>query len=213
VMNVKFDFTASDGTTLTSVILTQNDYQQFIVIKDPRSLISNVTETTNTINNNLSGLLRYQTIHTSQETTPPQQTNYTPPSPINTANLDNRLVDGVITAVVASGAVSIITWFVRTKIAKKIAKEYYFTLEKIIEDGSQHIRIRNSGPTIEDCIILCSSMACVWTDTKTDKPRHVYEGSISVVRLPDEFGNNPLISVKSGKKVLKKTQLDDMAHG
>jgi len=213
VMNVKFDFTASDGTTLTSVILTQNDYQQFIVIKDPRSLISNVTETTNTINNNLSGLLRYQTIHSSQETIPPQQTNFTPPAPINTANLDNRLVDGVITAVVASGAVSIITWFVRTKIAKKIAKEYYFTLEKIIEDGSQNIRIRNSGPTIEDCIIFCSSVACVWTDTKTDKPRHVYEGSISVVRLPDEFGNNPLISVKTGKKVLKKTQLDDMAHG
>ena len=213
VMNVKFDFTAADGTTLTAVILTQNDYQQFIIIKDPRSLISNVTETTNTINNNLSGLLRYQTIHTSQETIPPQQTNYTPPSPTNTANLDNRLVDGVITAIVASGAVSIITWFVRTKIAKKIAKEYNFTLEKIIEEGTLHIRIRNSGPTIEDCIILCSGVACVWTDTKTDKPRHVYEGSISVVKLPDEFGNNPLISVKSGKKVLKKTKLDEMAHG
>ena len=213
VMNVKFDFTASDGVTLTSVILTQNDYQQLIVIKDPRSLISNVTETTNTINNNLSGLLRYQTIHSSQETTSPQQTNYTPPAPTNTANTDNKLVDGVITAIVASGAVSIITWFVRTKIAKKIAKEYYFTLEKIIEDGTQHIRIRNSGPTIEDCIILCAGVACIWTDTKTDKPRHVYEGSISVVKLPDEFGNNPLISVKSGKKVLKKTQLDDMAYG
>ena len=213
VLNVKFDFTASDGTTLTTVILTQSDYQQLIVIKDPRSLISNVTETTNTINNNLSGLLRYQTIHSSQETVPPQQTNYTPPSPNNPANSDNKLVDGVITAVVASGAVSIITWFVRTKIAKKIAKEYHFTLEKIIEDGTQHIRIRNSGTTIENCIILCSSLACVWTDTKTDKPRHVYEGSISVVRLPDEFGNNPLISVKTGKKVLKKTQLDDMAHG
>ncbi|HEV2192663.1 MAG TPA: fibronectin type III domain-containing protein [Nitrosopumilaceae archaeon] len=213
IMNVKFDFTASDGTTLTSVILTQNDYQQLIVIKDPRSLISNVTETTDTINNNLSGLLRYQTIHSSQETTPPQQTNYTPPAPNKTANSDNKLVDGVITAIVASGAVSVITWFVRTKIAKKIAKEYYFTLEKIIEDGTQHIRIRNSGPTIEDCIILCSGVACVWTDTKTDKPRHVYEGSISIVKLPNEFGNNPLISVKSGKKVLKKTQLDDMAYG
>jgi len=214
VMNVKFDFTSSDGTTLTSVILTQNDYQQLIVIKDPRSLISNVTGTIDTINNNLSGLLRYQTIHSTQETTPPQQTlNYTPSTPKNTTNLDTRLVDGVITAVVASGAVSVITWLVRTKIAKKIAKEYYFTLEKFIEDGTQHIRIRNSGPTIEDCIILCSGVACVWTDTKTDKPRHVHEGSISVIRLPDEFRNNPLISVKSGKKVLKKTQLDDMAHG
>ena len=213
VMNVKFDFTASDGTTLTTVIITQSDYQQLIVIKDPRSIISNVTGTIDTINNNLSGLLRYQTIHSTQETTPPQQTlNYTPPAPNNT-NLDSRLVDGVITAIVASGAVSVITWFVRTKIAKKIAKEYYFTFEKIIEDGTQHVRIRNSGPTIEGCIILCSGVACVWTDTKTDKPRHIYEGSISVVRLPDEFGNNPLISVKSGKKVLKKTQLDDMAYG
>jgi hypothetical protein len=211
-VNVKFDFTASDGTTLTAVIITQNDYQQLLVIKDPRSLISNVTETTDTINNNLSGLLRYQTIHSPQGT-PAQQTNYTPPAPDNTTAPDNKLVDGVITAIVASGAVSIITWFVRTKIAKKIAKEYYFTLEKITEDGTQHIRIRNSGPTMEDCIILCAGVACVWTDTKTDKPRHVYEGSISVVRLPDEFGNNPLISVKSGKKVLKKTQLDDMAYG
>jgi hypothetical protein len=213
VMNVKFDFTASDGTTLTTVIITQSDYQQLIVIKDPRSIISNVTETIDTINNNLSGLLRYQTIHSPQETTPTQQTNYTSPAPNNTANLDSRLVDGVITAIVASSAVSIITWFVRTKIAKKIAKEYNFTLEKIIEDETQHIRIRNSGPTIEDCMILCSGVACVWTDTKTDKPRHVHEGSISVVRLPDEFRNNPLISVKTGKKVLKKTQLDDMAYG
>jgi hypothetical protein len=214
VMNVKFDFTASDGTTLTTVIITQSDYQQLIVIKDPRSIISNVTGTIDTINNNLSGLLRYQTIHSTQETTPPQQTlNYTPPTPNNTTNLDNRLVDGVITAIVASGAVSVITWFVRTKIAKKIAKEYYFTLEKIIEDGTQHIRIRNSSQTIEDCIILCAGVACVWTDTKIDKPRHVYEGSISVIKLPDEFGNNPLISVKSGKRVLKKIQLDDMAHG
>jgi len=214
VMNVKFDFTASDGTTLTSVILTQNDYQQFIIIKDPRSIISNVTETTNTINNNLSGLIRYQTIHSTQETTPTQQTsNYTPPTPNNINSPNIGLLWGVATSVIASGVIGIITWLVKTKVAKKIAKEYYFTLEKIIEDGTQHIRIRNSGPTIEDCIILCSGVACVWTDTKTDKPRHAYEGSISVVRLPDEFGNNPLISVKSGKKVLKKTQLDDMAYG
>ncbi|HYL66310.1 MAG TPA: fibronectin type III domain-containing protein [Nitrosopumilaceae archaeon] len=214
VMNVKFDFTASDGTTLTAVIITQSDYQQLIVIKDPRSLISNVTETTNTINNNLSGLLRYQTIHSPQETTSPQQTyNYTPPIPNNTNSPNIGLLWGVATSVIASGVIGIITWFVKTKVAKKIAKEYYFTLEKIIEDGIQHIRIRNSGPTIEDCIILCSGVTCVWTDTKIDKPRHVYEGSILVVRLPDEFGNNPLINVKSGKRVLKKIQLDDMAHG
>ncbi|HWY34138.1 MAG TPA: hypothetical protein VNX68_05795, partial [Nitrosopumilaceae archaeon] len=213
VMNVKFDFTASDGTTLTSVILTQNDYQQFIVIKDPRSIISNVTETTNTINNNLSGLIRYQTIHSTQTTSPQQTYNYTPPTPNNTSSPNIGLLWGVATSVIASGVIGIITWLVKTKIAKKIAKEYYFTLEKIIEDGTLHIRIRNSSQTIEDCIILCAGVACVWTDTKIDKPRHVYEGSISVVKLPDEFGNNPLISVKSGKKVLKKTQLDDMAHG
>ena len=213
VMNMKFDFTASDGTALTSTILTQSDYQQIIVMKDPRSLISNVTQTTNAINNNLSGLLRYQTIHSPQETTPPQQTNSTPPAPNNPSNPDKNLVDGVITAVVASGALSAITWFVRTKIAKKMAKDYSFTLEKIIEDGIQHVRIRNSGPTIEHFTILCSGVACVWADTKTNKPRHSYEGSILDVRLPDEFGNNPLISIKSGKKVLKKTKLDDMTHG
>ncbi|HMK33187.1 MAG TPA: fibronectin type III domain-containing protein [Nitrosopumilaceae archaeon] len=213
VPNVKFDFTPSDGTTLTAAILTQSDYQQLIVIKDPRSIISNITQTTGTINNNLSGLLRYQTIH-SKETTPTQQTpNYTPPTPDDTTGLDNKLVNGVITAIVASGAISIITWFVKTKIAKKIAKEYYFTMEKFVEDGIQHIRIRNSGQTIEDCIILCGGVACVWTDTKIDKPRHAHEGSISVVRLPDKYENNPLIIIKSGKKVLKKIQLDDMAHG
>jgi titin len=214
VMNVKFDFTASDGTTLTSIIITQNDYQQLIVIKDPRSIISNVTETTDTINNNLSGLLRYQTIHTAQESTTPQQTNSTPPSTPNNPNSPNiGLLWAVVTSVIASGVIGIITWFVKTKVAKKILKEHNFTLEKIIEDGTQHVRIRNSGPTIEDCIILCSGVACVWTDTKTDNPRHVHEGSISVVKLPDEFGNNPLISVKTGKKVLKKIQLDNMAHG
>ena len=212
VTNVKFDFTPSDGTTLTAVIITQGDYQQLIVIKDPRSIISNVKQTTETINNDLAGLLRYQTIHSIQETAPPQTSNYTPPAPNNTTSSDNKLVDGVITAVVASGAVSVITWFVRTKIAKKIAREYYFTMEKFIEDGIQHIRIRNSGQTIEDCIISCAGVVCVWTDTKIDKPRHVYEGSILVVRLPDGSENNPLISVKTGKKILKKIQFDDMAH-
>src|SRR5438445_8850266 len=49
ITNVKFDFTPSDGTTLTAAILTQSDYQQLIVIKDPRSIISNVKQTTNTI--------------------------------------------------------------------------------------------------------------------------------------------------------------------
>jgi hypothetical protein len=214
VMNVKFDFTASDGTTLTTVIITQSDYQQLIVIKDPRSIISNVTETTDTINNNLSGLIRYQTIHSTQATTSPQQTyNYTPPTPNNTNSPNIGLLWGVATSVIASGVIGIITWFVKTKVAKKIVTEHYFTLEKFIEDGTLHIRIRNSSQTIEDCIILCAGVPCIWTDTKTDKPRHVYEGSISVVKLPDEFRNNPLISVKSGKRVLKKTQLDDMAHG
>jgi hypothetical protein len=213
MMNVKFDFTASDGTTLTGVIITQSDYQQLIVIKDPRSIISNVTETADTINNNLSGLLRYQSIHSPQETTPQQTSNYTPPTP-NTTNSPNiGLLWGVVTSVIASGVIGIITWFFKTKVAKKIAKEYNFTLEKTTEDGTLHIRIRNSGTTIEDCIILSAGVPCVWTDTKIDKPRHVHEGSISVVKLPDEFGNNPLISVKSGKRVLKKTQLDDMAHG
>jgi titin len=214
VMNVKFDFIASDGTTLTAVIITQSDYQQLIVIKDPRSIISNVTETTDTINNNMSGLLRYQTIHSTQETISPQQTyNYTPPTPNNTSSPNVGLLWGVATSVIASGVIGIITWFVKTKVAKKIATEHYFTLEKFIEDGTLHIRIRNSSQTIEDCIILCAGVACVWTDTKIDKSRHVYEGSISVVKLPDDFGNNPLISVKSGKRVLKKIQLDDMAHG
>src|SRR5579864_3325728 len=198
VMNVKFDFTAPDGTTLTGVIMIQSDYQQLIVIKYPRSIISNVTETANTINNNLSGLLRYQSIHTPQETIPQQSSNYTPPTPNTTSSPNIGLLWGVVTSVIASGVIGIITWFFKTKVAKKIAKEYNFTLEKTIEDGTLHIRIRNSGATIEDCIILCAGVPCVWTDTKIDKPRHVHEGSISLVKLPDEFGNNPLISVKSG---------------
>jgi len=213
VTNVKFDFTPSDGTTLTAAILTQSDYQQLIVIKDPRSIISNIAQTTGTINNNLSGLLRYQTIH-SKETIPTQQTsNYTPSPANNTNNPSIGLLWGVATSVIAFGIIGIITWLVKTKIAKKISKEYYFTLEKFVEDGILHIRIRNSGQTIEDCIILCGGVVCVWTDTKIDKPRHAHEGSILVVRLPDGYENNPLISVKSGKKVLKKVQLDDMAHG
>ena len=118
------------------------------------------------------------------------------------------------TSVIAIGAVGIITWFVRTKIAKRIAKEYVFTMEKYIENGIQHVRIRNSGPTIEYCTILCDREACIWTDTNLDKPRHVFEGSISAVKLPNETKNtNPLISVKVGEKVLRKIRLDEMAHG
>lgn len=213
VTNVKFDFTMSDGTTLTSVIMTQGDYQQLIVIKDPRSIISNITQTTGTINNDLAGLLRYQTIHSPQETTTTPIYNYTPPPKNETNNPSIGLLWSVATSVISLGIIGIITWLVRTKITKKISKEYNFTLEKFMEDGIQLIRIRNSGQTIEDCIILCDEQACTWSDTKINKPRHVHEGSISTAILPDKYDNSSLISAKSGKKVLKKVQFGDMAHG
>ena len=120
----------------------------------------------------------------------------------------------MITSVVASGVVGITTWFVKTKVARKIAKDYHFTLEHVYSTTVSQIRIRNSGETIEDCIILCGKDACVWTDTNLDKPRHIYEGSVSSVIIPKECENqNPVISVKSGKKVLRKIMLDGMAHG
>jgi hypothetical protein len=213
-INVGFDFTSPDGATLSGVVLTQSEYQQLIVIKDPRSIISNVTQTTSTINNDLSGILRYQGLHIPSATQE-QTSNYTQPPPSSTnTGLDIRVVEGVITSVIASGAVGIITWLVRTKVAKKIATEYHFTVEKFIDDAATHIRVRNSGQTIEDCTILCNKEICFWTDTNLDKPRHVLEGSISVARLPAGFEKaNPLITVKSGKKVLRKIALNDMAHG
>ncbi|MDE1726065.1 MAG: fibronectin type III domain-containing protein [Thaumarchaeota archaeon] len=214
--NIQFDFTLSDGTTLYGVILTPSEYQQLIVIKDPRSIIANVTQTTSTINNDLAGILKYQSIHTTQQL-PSQQppTNYTqPPTTPPRTGLDVTILYGVITSVVASGAVGIITWLVRTKIAKKIAKEYNFTIEKFTDDGIEHVRIRNRSQTIEDCTILCDKQTCVWMDTDMDKPRHIFDGSNFVVRLPTGSENiNPLITVLSGKKVIRKTRYGDMAHG
>ncbi len=212
VTAVKFDFTTPDGTTLTAVIITQSDYQQLLIIKDPRSIVSNISQTTQTVNNSLAGLIKYQNIHTEQTAPEPPTTNNPPPP--QTSTPINSLIYNVVTSVIAIGAVGIITWFVRTKIAKKIVREYTFTTEKYIENGIQCVRIRNSGPTIEYCTILCDKETCVWTDTKLDKPRHVFEGSISEVRLPNWVENsNPLISIKGGKRVLRKIRLDEMAHG
>lgn len=216
VNNVQFDFTAPDTSLLSGVILSQSDYQQFVIIKDPRAILSNVTQTSATINNNLSGLLRYQNIHTIQQTANP---------PIISSNSSTRTTEtsspaninvlyGVVTSVLASGVVGIITWLVKTKVAKKIAKEYHFTLEKFSSTGVLQVRIRNSGETIEDCIIMCEKDTCAWADTNMDKSRHIYEGSVSSVKISGEFENkNPLIIVKSGKKILRKIKLDDMAHG
>jgi len=214
VTAVKFDFTTPDGTTLTAVVIAQSDYQQLLIIKDPRSIVSNISQTTQTVNNSLAGLIKYQNIHTQQTAPePPTSNNPSTPTQTNTPPI-NSLIYNVITSVIAIGVVGIITWFVRTKIAKKIAKEYTFTMEKYLENGIEHIRIRNSGPTMEYCTILCDKETCVWTDTKLDKPRHVFEGSISEVRLPRWVENsNPLISIKGGKKVLRKIRLDEMAHG
>ncbi|MGI0018397.1 MAG: fibronectin type III domain-containing protein [Nitrosotalea sp.] len=220
VNNVQFDLTAPDGSLLSGVILTQNDYQQLVIIKDPRTILSNVGQTTSTINNALSSIVRYQTLHTVQEsvpvqsTTPVENSSQPPTLPSKPQPADSTLVNGVITSVVASGVVGITTWFVKTKVARKIAKEYHFTLEHVYSTTASQIRIRNSGETIEDCIIICDKDSCVWIDTNLDKPRHIYEGSVSSVAVPKEFENqNPMISVKSGKKVLRKIMLDDMAHG
>ncbi|MEO9277838.1 MAG: fibronectin type III domain-containing protein [Nitrososphaera sp.] len=209
--NVKFDLMAPDGTNLNGVILTQADYQQFIVIKDPRSMISNVMQTSDTINNSLAGLIRFQDIHVPKPTI--IQPTVTTPAP-DSSHQDNSLVQGVATYVIALLSVGAITWFARTKIAKKISKEYHFTLEKYQEGDNLYVRIRNSGETIENSVIFCEKEACVWTDTNTSKPRHIYEGSISAVKIPQTYvDTNPLIIIKSTKKSLRKTRLDDMASG
>jgi len=217
--NVQLDFTAPDGVLLSGVILSQSDYQQLVIIKDPRSILSNVTQTSSTINNVLSGVLRYQTLHVTKE----PQIISSPPVVNSSQSLqqstkpqssDNVLITGVITSVVASGIVGMATWFVRTKIARKIAKEYHFTLEHVLSTTSSQIRIQNSGETMEDCIILCERDTCVWIDTNLDKPKHVYAGSVSSVTIPAGFENkNPMISIKSGKKTLRKIMLNDMARG
>ncbi len=215
IINVQFDFIAPDGNLLSGVILVQNDYQQLVIIKDPRAILSNVNQTSATINNNLSGILRYQNLHTVQQTVNPPIISSNSSNPtIDNSNPSNlNVLYGVITSVIASSVVGIITWLVKTKLARKIAKTYNFTLEKLSPAGILQVRIRNSGETIEDCIIMCEKDVCVWTDTDIDKPRHVYEGSVSIVKIPDEYENkNPLISVKRGKKILRKINLDDMAH-
>jgi hypothetical protein len=219
VNNVKFDLTAPDGTLLAGVVATQGDYQQFVLIKDPRTLLSNVNTTPFPINNDLAGLLRYQNLHpVQQQSTPPPTENSSQPVQIHPPtdtpkSPDNALVNGVVTSVVASGVVGLITWFVKTKVARKIAKDYHFTLEHV-SSGTPLIRIRNSGETIENCVILCDRYPCVWVDTKLDKPRHVFEGSVSSALLPDQYDTrNPVISIKSGKKILRKIHLDEMAHG
>ena len=220
--NVRLDFTSPDGTLLSGVILSQSDYQQLVVIKDPRTILSNVGQTSDTVNNDLAGLIQYQNLHTVQQSVnpPPVSSNSSPPqSPVTKPSTNNsgdsiKLFEGVITSVVATGVVGIITWLVRTKVARKIAKEYNFTLDKFSTVSGSQIRIRNSGETIEDCVIICDKHVCIWTDTNIDKPRHVYEGSISSAKILMDYENkNPLIIVKSGKKVLKKIKLDDMAHG
>lgn len=217
--NVQLDFTAPDGVLLSGVILSQSDYQQLVIIKDPRSILSNVTQTSSTINNVLSGILRYQTLHAAKEpvsvsSTPVVNSSQSLQQPAKPQPVDNTLINGVITSVVASGIVGVATWFVRTKVARKIAKEYHFTLEHVSSAMSSQIRIRNSGEAIEDCVILCEKDACIWTDTNLDKPKHVYAGNDSSVTIPKEFENkNPMISIKSGKKTLRKMMLNDMARG
>jgi hypothetical protein len=120
---------------------------------------------------------------------------------------------GIITSVIVSSVAGVVTWLVKTKLARKIAKTYDFTLEKLSPGGILQVRIRNSGETIEDCTIMCEKDICIWTDTDIDKPRHVYEGSVSIVKIPDGYENkNPLIIIKSGKKTIRKINLDYMAH-
>ncbi len=217
--NVQLDFTAPDGVLLSRVVLSQSDYQQLVIIKDPRSILSNVTQTSSTINNALSGVLQYQTLHAAKEPQPISSATVVNSSqslqpPAKSQSTDSVLITGVITSVVASGIVGIATWFVKTKIARKIAKEYHFTLEHVSSTTSSQIRIQNSGETIEDCVILCEKNTCVWIDTNLDKPKHVYAGSVSSVTIPAGFENkNPMISIKSGKKTLRKIMLNDMAHG
>lgn len=213
VTNVLFDFIAPDGTMLNGVILTQSDYQQLVVIKDPRSILSNVQTTSDTINNSLAGLIKYQELHIPKQTVQQTSSNNTPvPEPKPQEN--NSLVQGIATYVIALLSVGAITWFAKTKLAKKIVKDYHFTLEKYQDGDLVCIRIRNSGETIENSVIMCEKEVCIWNDTHLNKPRHIYEGSISTVTVPEGYADkNPLLIVKSGKKVLRKTRLDDMAHG
>jgi hypothetical protein len=216
--NVRFDFTAPDGNSLYGVILTQNEYQQFLVIKDPRTILSNVGQTSSTANNSLAALIRYQNLHpiqqSSENTQVKQISNSSEPSKTSLNVFDTPILGSIISSVAAISIVGLITWFVRTKVAKKIAKEYHFTLDKFSSIEGSQIRIRNSGETIEDCVLMCEKDTCIWSDTKIDKPKHIYEGSVSSAKIPQKYENeNPMICVKSGKKILRKIRFNDMAHG
>jgi len=84
ITNVKFDFIPSDGTTLTAVIITQSDYQQLQYEKNSRSVISNASPTTETITNDLAGILIYQNYHLSPASVPgPLMAKAVSPTQIN----------------------------------------------------------------------------------------------------------------------------------
>lgn len=100
----------------------------------------------------------------------------------------------------------------RKSIANNIDKTLFdFTLEKFFENKKEYVRIRNSGRTIESITILCKKERCNWWDNNTTLPRHIYAGGGGNVLLPHYIKNtDPVITVMSGKKTIRKMKLSDI---
>ncbi|MGI0082972.1 MAG: hypothetical protein ACREAG_06710, partial [Nitrosopumilaceae archaeon] len=63
----------------------------------------------------------------------------------------------------------------------------------------------------ESLTILCKKERCNWWDNNTTLPRHIHAGGGGNVILPQDAENtDPVITVMSGKKVVRKMKLGDI---
>jgi HNH endonuclease len=93
----------------------------------------------------------------------------------------------------------------------RLEEAFDLTLERFVEGENQYVRIRNMGKTIEACTILCGKQICNWWDNNTSLPRHIYSGGGGNVILPEKTEyTNPVITIMSGKDIIKKMKLNNI---
>jgi len=101
---------------------------------------------------------------------------------------------------------------VKKLVANNIGKiPFGFTLEKFFENGNEYVRILHPNTTVEACLILCNKEPCKWWDDGGILPSHIRSGGGGNVLLPENAeDSNPMITVMSGKRAIRKMKLKDI---
>jgi len=100
-------------------------------------------------------------------------------------------------------AATAVWYFIKKKLDKRDVPN--FDLDRFVEAGKDYVGIRNTDSrSIDACLIYCDGKVCQWWDDNSEDARIVASGGGGNALLSFAGGSDPLITVKSRNRTIRK---------